>query len=180
MTEARPQSVRTGSAEVVGPGAAGELVACWVAVTNAGGAVGFPFPPVGEAEVRPFAEKLCGEVGAGRCRLVTARVGGRLVGRLAVRRQSEPLVAHWGTVHRVRTHPAFRGRGVGAALMAEARRLAREEWGLEQLHSAARGGAGLEGFHERLGRREVGRWPGALRLSPGDDRGDVLMVLSPL
>nr|WP_016908685.1 hypothetical protein [Streptomyces xiaopingdaonensis] len=49
MTEAIPQSVRTASTEVVGPGAAGELVACWVAVTNAGGAVGFPFPPVGEA-----------------------------------------------------------------------------------------------------------------------------------
>ncbi|WP_051096328.1 GNAT family N-acetyltransferase [Streptomyces sulphureus] len=180
MTEARPQSVRTGSGEVLEPGAAGELVACWVAVANAGGAVGFPFPPVGEAEVRPVAEKLFGEVGGGTCRLVTARVGGRMAGWLAVRRQSDPLVAHWGTVHHVQTHPAFRRRGVGAALMAEARRLAREEWGLEQLHLAARGGAGLEGFYERLGWREAGRWPGALRLSPGDDRDDVLMVLSPL
>lgn len=32
----------------------------------------------------------------------------------------------------------------------------------------------------RLGRREVGRWPGALRLAPGDDRDEVLMILAPL
>jgi hypothetical protein len=52
--------------------------------------------------------------------------------------------------------------------------------GLEQLHLAARGGMGLERFYARLGWREIGRWPGALRLAPGDDRDEILMVLSPL
>jgi hypothetical protein len=39
--------------------------------------------------------------------------------------------------------------------------------GLEQLHLAARAGAGLETFYGRLGWKEVGRWPEALRLGPG-------------
>ncbi len=52
--------------------------------------------------------------------------------------------------------------------------------GLEQLHLAVRGGMGLETFYGRLGWREVGRWPGALRLRPGDDRDEVLMLLAPL
>lgn len=43
--------------------------------------------------------------------------------------------------------------------------LAREELGLEQLHLAVRGGMGLEGFYARLGWREIGRWPGALRMA---------------
>jgi hypothetical protein len=31
------------------------LVDCWVAVTNTGGAVGFPFPPVNVGDVAPVA-----------------------------------------------------------------------------------------------------------------------------
>ena len=58
--------------------------------------------------------------------------------------------------------------------------IARQEMGLEQLHLAARGGMGLERFYARLGWREIGRWPGALRLAPGDDRDEVLMILAPV
>ncbi len=64
--------------------------------------------------------------------------------------------------------------------MAHARHIACREMGLEQLHLAARGGMGLEHFYARLGWREIGRWPGALRLAPGDDRDEILMVLFPL
>jgi hypothetical protein len=64
--------------------------------------------------------------------------------------------------------------------MEHARRIARDDMGLEQLHLAARAGMGLEEFYGRLGWREVGRWPGALRLGPGDDRDEVLMLLAPL
>jgi hypothetical protein len=52
--------------------------------------------------------------------------------------------------------------------------------GLEQLHLAVRGGTGTEQFYGRLGWREVGRWPGALRLARGDDRDEILMILAPL
>ncbi|MFI7631954.1 GNAT family N-acetyltransferase [Microbispora rosea] len=71
----------------------------------------------------------------------------------------------------------FRGRGVGAALMRQVRQVAREEMGLEQLRLATRGGVGLEDFYGRLGWKEIGRWPGALRLAPGDDRDEILMML---
>ncbi len=71
--------------------------------------------------------------------------------------------------------PAAGGPGRRAA-----RRIARDEMGLEQLRLAVRGGAGLETFYGRLGWREVGRWPAALRLSPTDDRDEVLMLLNPL
>jgi hypothetical protein len=69
---------------------------------------------------------------------------------------------------------------VGSALMTSARQISQQEIGLEQLHLAARAGMGLERFYARLGWREIGRWPGALRLAAGDDRDEVLMILAPL
>jgi hypothetical protein len=35
-----------------------ELIACWIAVTNVGGAAGFPFPPVGPDQVTPAVDAL--------------------------------------------------------------------------------------------------------------------------
>src|ERR1700683_2113349 len=35
-----------------------ELIDCWITVSNAGGAAGFPFPPVDEAIVAPGDEQL--------------------------------------------------------------------------------------------------------------------------
>jgi GNAT superfamily N-acetyltransferase len=80
----------------------------------------------------------------------------------------------------VQTHPRFRRHGIGAGLMNRVRQIAAEEMGLEQLHLAARGGMGLEQFYGRLGWEEIGRWPGALRFGPDDDRDEVLMLLAPL
>ncbi|MFD3949013.1 GNAT family N-acetyltransferase [Streptomyces albidoflavus] len=110
---------------------------------------------------------------------------GRVVGHGAGRasgpvtgagRRAAPLAR----CHHVQTHPELRGRGIGGALMGYVRQVAREELGLEQLHLAARGGAGLEEFYGRLGWRESGRRPGVLRFGPGDDRDEVLMHLAPL
>lgn len=64
--------------------------------------------------------------------------------------------------------------------MMWARQVARQEMGLEQLRLAARGGMGLERFYARLGWREIGRWPNALRPAPDDDRDEILMLLTPL
>ncbi|MEU9851998.1 GNAT family N-acetyltransferase [Streptomyces sp. NPDC047974] len=164
----------------VGPRLRRELLDCWIAVTNAGGAAGFPFPPVGDGEVGPVADAIVAGLSSERCRLVVARGGGELVGWVLLRRDPDRLVGHWGSIHHLQTRPDRRGRGAGAALVGEARRIARDELGLEQLRLAARGGEGLEEFYARLGWREVGRWPGALRLTPGDDRDEVLMLLAPL
>jgi GNAT superfamily N-acetyltransferase len=157
-----------------------DLIECWITVSNSGGAVGFPFLPVSGRDVEPVADQVIGGLDPQFSRLLFAMVDGVLAGWLNIRREARPLVMHWGTVHSVQTHPRFRGRGIGTGLMRRARQVAREEMGLEQLHLAARGGMGLEEFYGRLGWREIGRWPGALRFGPGDDRDDVLMFLGPL
>ncbi len=156
-----------------------ELIDCWITVSNAGGAAGFPFPPVDTAIVSPVADELIAGLSPDR-RLLIAVAGDVLAGWVHLWRDPNPVIAHWGSISHLQTLPALRGRGIGGALMRHARRVARQEMGLEQLHLAARGGMGLEHFYARLGWRETGRWPHALRLAPGDDRDEILMVLSPL
>ena len=50
------------------------------------------------------------------------------------------------------------------------------ELGLEQLQLTVRGGHGLERFYQRLGYTVVGRHPRAVRVAPGDDRDEVMLV----
>jgi GNAT superfamily N-acetyltransferase len=157
-----------------------ELIDCWMAVTNAGGAAGFPFPPVGNHDVEPVTDRIVGRLDPQQSRLLVAKTGGVLAGWVILNRDPYRLVGHWGTVHHLQTHPDWRGGGIGTALVHELRKIARDELGLEQLHLAARGGEGLEDFYGRLGWREIGRWPGALRLAPDDTRDEVLMLLAPL
>jgi len=163
----------------VSAGLGRELIDCWVAVSNAGGAVGF-LPPADGTQVARVAAELIAGLDPQRSRLLLALADGVLAGWLNIQRELSPLMAHWGNVNRLQTHPAFQGQGIGTTLMTEARRVAREEMGLEQLHLALRGGTGLERFYGRLGWRVVGSWPGALRIAPGDDRDEILMILTPL
>ncbi|MEU5241504.1 GNAT family N-acetyltransferase [Streptomyces lydicus] len=156
-----------------------ELIACWTAVANSGGAVvplAFPVPPVSAEQVAPAADELAAGLDPDRGRLLLATVDGTLAGWLVVRRELHPLIRHWGVLNHVQTHPGFRGRGIGSALLRRARGTA-TDMGLEQLHIGVRAGLGLEDFYRRLGWAEVGRWPGALRLAPGDDRDEILMAL---
>jgi GNAT superfamily N-acetyltransferase len=157
-----------------------ELTACWIAVTNAGGAVGFPFPPVDASHVSPVVDVLVAGLDPSRSRILLARIGGGLAGWVALSRDPNPLIAHWGVVSHLQTQLAYRNEGIGSALMRRLQEVARDEMGLEQLHLAARGGTGLEDFYSRLGWRVTGRWPGKLRLAPDDTRDEILMVLTPL
>jgi len=164
----------------VDPAIREELTECWITVTNAGGAAGFPFPPVDAGHVAPAVDALVARLDPRRARILLARVNGALAGWVVLSRDPSPLVAHWGTVNHLQTQPAFRGQGIGSALMQRLRSVARDEMGLEQLHLAARGGVGLEDFYTRLGWKEIGRWPGKLRLAPDDTRDEILMILTPL
>lgn len=158
-----------------------QLVDCWAAVINAGGAViapGIPLPPVTVRDVGPAAELLIAGLHPERGRLLLATMDGTLAGWLIIRRDPHPLIAHCGVVNHVQTHPHFRRHGIGTALMTRGREIAGEDMELEQLQLSVRGGQGLEHFYRSLGWTEVGRWPGALRVAPGDDRDDVLMCLS--
>lgn len=168
------------SPEQVTPGLRRELIDCWILVSNAGGAVGFPFLPVGTADVAPIADKLFAGLSPDCSRLLIAQASGSLIGWVHLHRNPSPVVAHWGTISHLQSLPSARGQGIGSALMVHARQVARAEMGLEQLRLAIRGGTGLEHFYARLGWTVAGRWPGALRLAPGDDRDEILMLLMPL
>ncbi|MBM7807272.1 GNAT superfamily N-acetyltransferase [Geodermatophilus bullaregiensis] len=153
------------------------LAECWRAVSDAGGAVGFPFPPVDPADVARTVEEMAGRLDPRLSRLLVATADGDLAGWLLVTGNAARLTAHWASVSRVQTALAHRGTGVARALVTEAARAARDDLGLTALHLQARGGAGLEDLYAHLGWVEVGRWPGALRLSADDVRDEVLVRL---
>lgn len=152
------------------------LATCWVDTTNAGGAVGFPWPPVTLDDVIGEVDDLIARVDGGDALLVVATEASRVVGCVALDRNEYPLVAHWATVRRLQTHPTVRGRGIGRALMTELVSAARED-GLRQLHLAVRAGMGLEDLYRKLGWQVMGTWPEALRLGQDDYRDEVLMAL---
>jgi len=151
------------------------IVALWVEVTNAGGAVGF-VAPVSAEEVRPVAETAFDGVAAGIDRMVLGLDGDEVVALLFVVDNRFGLKDHWRVLKRVMVTPRGQKRGLGAALMREAEALGRKA-GLAALQVTVRGGMGTEDFYAKLGYREVGRLPGALRIGPGDDRDDILMWL---
>ncbi|WP_127507912.1 GNAT family N-acetyltransferase [Actinoplanes solisilvae] len=151
------------------------IVTLWVDVTNAGGAVGF-VAPVNAADVTPVAEATFAAVEAGIDRLVIGIDSGDLVALLFVASNQFALKEHWRVLKRVMVTPKSQGRGYGAALMREAERVGRR-MGLDAFQVTVRGGAGTEKFYERLGYREVGRMPGALRVAPGDDRDEIYLWL---
>jgi GNAT superfamily N-acetyltransferase len=151
------------------------IVALWVEVTNAGGAVGF-VAPVSADEVWPVAEATFDGVASGLDRLLVGVDGDEVVAVLLVVDNRFVLKDHWRVLKRVMVTPHSQGRGYGAALMREAEKLGRKA-GMAGLLVTVRGGGGIENFYARLGYREVGRIPGALRIAPGDDRDDIHMWL---
>jgi GNAT superfamily N-acetyltransferase len=152
-----------------------EVVGLWTDVVNRGGAVGF-VAPVGVDDVRPTAEAALAAVAGGDDRMLAGFEGGRLVALLFVAGNGHRLKEHWRTLKRVMVAPDRQGAGYGGALMREAGAVARK-MGLDALQLTVRGGTGTEGFYARLGYREVGRVPGALRVAPGDDRDEIIMWL---
>lgn len=152
-----------------------ELLALWIDVANAGGAVGFA-GRVGPGEVGPVADGTFAAVTEGHDRLLVGYHDGRAVAMLLLVSHRFALAEHWRTVKRVMVHPDLQGRRYGAALMREAERMARSA-GLAALHVTVRDGKGVERFYTGLGYHEVGRLPGALRVAPGDDRDEIHMWL---
>ncbi|WP_431728858.1 N-acetyltransferase family protein [Verrucosispora sp. TAA-831] len=151
------------------------IVALWVDVTNAGGAVGFVAPVTGD-EVRTIADPTLAGIADGPDRLLLGYDGDRLVAMAILTDPRFHLKRHLRVLTRVMVHPDTQGHGVGDALMREAERVARD-LGLAALHVTVRDGLRLDRFYRRLGYREVGRWPAALRVGPGDDRDEILMWL---
>ena len=100
-----------------GPALRQQLTNCWIAVSNSGGAVGFPFPPVSAQQVAPVVDNLAARLHPQRSRMLLALSSGVLTGWVVLRRDANRLIAHWGTVNHLQTHPAYRNQGSGSELM---------------------------------------------------------------
>ncbi|MEY9993390.1 GNAT superfamily N-acetyltransferase [Streptomyces sp. V4I8] len=149
----------------------------WTDVSNAGGAVGF-VPPVTREAVRSALVQHFAAMTEGRTRLL---VGHDAAGAVAATSfftfNTHRLMTHWAWLYTVMVHPRHQGKGYGRDLLTAAEQAARTFDGIEAVRLTCRGGLGLERFYGSCGYKEVGRIPAAIRVAPGDDRDDVIMLL---
>ncbi|SEG65405.1 L-amino acid N-acyltransferase YncA [Actinacidiphila yanglinensis] len=153
------------------------VLALWTDVTNAGGAVGF-VPPATAEEIAPTMAESIGAVEAGRRRLLVGRdEDGRIAATAFLTYNAHRLMTHWIWLYTVMVHPRHQGKGYGRDLMAAVEQAARGLDGIEAIRLTCRGGVGVERFYASCGYKEVGRVPGAIRVAPGDDRDDIVLLL---
>lgn len=150
-----------------------ELVALWVAVTNAGGAVGFA-AGVEPEEVRAFAGPSFQRVTDGLDDLVVAFEDGRPVGMGFLATNDLALHRHWATIKRLQRHPQRRRAGVGGAVLAGLEDAARAR-DLHRIVLTVRGGTGREGFYLQHGYRIEAALPWRLWISDDDIREELVM-----
>ncbi|WP_330290405.1 GNAT family N-acetyltransferase [Streptomyces sp. NBC_00576] len=162
---------------VVDPALRDGILDLWTDVTNAGGAVGF-VAPVTRDEIRPELAKQLVTLAAGDSRLLVGHdAEGRVAATAFLTFNTHRLRTHWLWVYTVMVHPGHQGKGYGRDLMAAVADAARGLDGIEAIRLGCRGGLGLEDFYGSCGYKEVGRVPGAIRVGPGDDRDDIMMLL---
>ncbi|GHB05223.1 GNAT family N-acetyltransferase [Streptomyces termitum] len=156
------------------------VLALWADVSNAGGAVGF-VPPVTPDAIRPaLLRHLTGMVQGTHRLLVGRDEEGEVAATAFYAFNDHPLMTHWVWLYTVMVHPKHQGRGYGRDLMAAVEHTARTAPGfgeIEAIRLGVRGGTGVDAFYAKAGYKEVGRIPDALRVAPGDDRDEILMLL---
>ncbi|MEU7699500.1 GNAT family N-acetyltransferase [Streptomyces sp. NPDC015492] len=156
------------------------VLALWADVSNAGGAVGF-VPPVTPDEIRPALLKHLVAMAEGGTRLLVGRdAAGAVAATAFFTFNSHPLMQHWVWLYTVMVDPRHQGRGYGRDLMAAVEHTVRTAGGFEHIEAVrltCRGGTGVDGFYAKCGYKEVGRVPDAIRVAPGDDRDDIVMLL---
>ncbi|MGW2457455.1 N-acetyltransferase family protein [Streptomyces sp. NPDC001761] len=149
----------------------------WTDVTDAGGAVGF-VAPANREEIRPELVRHFAQMAEGRTRLLVGHdEAGEVAATAFLTRNTHRLMTHWLWLYTVMVHPRHQGRGYGRDLLAAAADAARGMEGIEAVRLTCRGGLGLERFYGSCGYKEVGRVPDAIRVAPGDDRDDIVMLL---
>ncbi|MCX5204994.1 GNAT family N-acetyltransferase [Streptomyces sp. NBC_00237] len=153
------------------------LIALWADVTDAGGAVGF-VPPADPEEIRPELVRHLVAMAEGRTRLLVGYdEDGAVAATAFLVLNGHRLMTHWVWLYTVMVHPKHQGKGYGRDLLAAAADAARTLPGVEAIRLTCRGGTGADSFYTACGYEEVGRVPGAIRVAPGDDRDDVIMLL---
>ncbi|MEU1847750.1 GNAT family N-acetyltransferase [Streptomyces sp. NPDC019990] len=161
----------------VTPGLRDGLLDLWADVSDAGGAVGF-VPPVTREDIRTALLQYFTLMSEDKGRLLVGHdEEGRVAATAFLALNTHRLSAHWLWLYTVMVHPRHQGKGYGRELLTAAADVARDLEGIEAIRLSCRGGIGLERFYESCGYKEVGRIPGAIRVAPGDDRDDVIMLL---
>ncbi|NHN56285.1 GNAT family N-acetyltransferase [Calidifontibacter sp. DB0510] len=156
-----------------------ELLDLWVAVNDAGGAVGFEAGAPRAEVARVLDEHLSSDM---LVRLVHPTMDtfydpssyGALIGFGFLRRPTAAVARHRVSLLRVMTDPALRGRWFGRLLVAALHGQARRS-GAEIAEIDYRGGTGLGEFYEQCGYAESGRVVDGLKFSFGY-RDDVSMT----
>lgn len=141
------------------------VVGLWMDVIAAGGSVGF-VPPVAEAEVRAAADTMLAGVRSGGSDVVVARQDDDVVGLGFLQVASSALSAHMGMVRKLMRDPRLGGAGVGARVLDEVERAARDR-GLGLLTLRVRGGTGRERYYAAHGYHVDARLPAHLRVGGG-------------
>ena len=153
------------------------VLALWAEVSNADGAVGF-VPPVTADDIRPELIKHFAAMAEGRVRLLVGYdEEGTVAATAFLTLNTHRLMRHWLWLYMVMVHPGHQGKGYGRDLMAAAAAAARGIEGIEAIRLTCRGGTGVDRFYASCGYKEVGRVPDAIRVAPGDDRDDIMMLL---
>ncbi|GGX03036.1 GNAT family N-acetyltransferase [Streptomyces chryseus] len=161
----------------IGPGLRDGVLALWADVSNAGGAVGF-VPPVMVDDIRPEWVKHLAAMSDGRTRLLVGYdEEGAVAATVFITYNTHRLMRHWVWLYTVMVHPSHQGKGYGRDLMAAAEEAVRGFGGIDAIRLTCRGGTGVDRFYASCGYKEVGRVPGAIRVAPGDDRDDIVMLL---
>ncbi|WP_028812465.1 GNAT family N-acetyltransferase [Streptomyces flavidovirens] len=161
----------------IGPSLRDGVLALWADVSNAGGAVGF-VPPVTADDIRPEWTKHLAAMNDGRTRLLVGYdEAGAVAATVFIANNTHRLMRHWVWLYTVMVHPAHQGKGYGQDLMAATEAAVRGFEGVEAIRLTCRGGTGVDRFYASCGYKEVGRVPGAIRVAPGDDRDDIIMLL---
>jgi Acetyltransferases len=138
-----------------------ELADLLIAVVNDGASIGF-LPPMGRAEAKSYWEGVL----APDVRLYVATLEGRITGTVQVHFCSKANGRHRAEIAKLMTHPGYRRRGIGRALMREAEVRVRE-FGIRLLVLDTRDGDPSNLLYASLGYVLAGSIPGYALSSNG-------------
>lgn len=171
LSPPRRRLVSVSAQELDEPGLRNRLLDLWVAVTDAGGSVGFAAPADRAAIGRALDDEL-EFVRRGSHLMVVVRDGDEIVATGFLWGRGNPLFAHWRTVMRLMVHPGVQGQGIGSDVLTALHDLALAD-GCDHVVLSVRGDEGLEPFYERHGYVEIGRHVAAVRMPDGTDRDEI-------
>ena len=99
-------------------GALAELAAVLIDCVEGGASVSF-MAPFSQEDGLAFFRKVAASVAAGETVLLAAKLDGRIVGTVQLGLDTPPNQPHRADLKKMLVHRSARGRGIGAALMAE-------------------------------------------------------------